>query len=1045
MSFLRPNAAAACGSALGAAIVASMIVAPPSTATTGEPVGATAADQTAIVTDSNAPDGPQLTPGPAISKKQIQRRNSEQYAGARPMWVQRPILERKRGKYSIFASATVSPHRGAAKYRKQQDRIDVTATVLPKSAAGQGLTSPETATYHKRVSVTPRKHGLVSVRIPVSKSTAKKVKRLEAQQARIVLTLVHAKDTFPKLGNVPDLHQYVPGAMTATKLRKAQVKRRVAVNLRVQRRIEKGKRPVTTTRAMAQSVSGAGQVRAQNLNQLYRRTLVVNNATPFTQAVQVNPNVACMQTDSLSGVYSQDLPPVSGEVQIFLANEGGTQGEIKPWAGSTTGNPPNAGGSVAVTDMTETGRQILDHLADELWNPEFYSSKGLIAGGLLTGIDLIAGALKALYDQENQCDPFGQYWAVTATAKTVGHVNGGEYVIYGTPKSWAYGTFTTTGKGTTSAEIGYPASHPNSLPAVGTSDLAGLESVLNSAVGQQTTVTYFDNGGMSAPVANAGGNKNWNGHAAYAQGLVQFIYPNMPSCMNNDCNNGTTAVQLGYLVDGFDDVVGPKLVRSPVATAETIVDPATKQQAISVECTIANDGNFSNPFGGKQGAPAESVDPELNSLPGSTGVDKALFAVTYFAQDAQGNFLYNADSVTGQFPGPVVGSPGAPPPNLKANGDGMQSVMMNQSTPTAVNLLPGDLDNLVNPVTGAPAEATRFGCAVIPVVSWKNMDVTANSQWGGNWPFPQQQSGGWLSSPWDNNFNFPNPVNALNVTWTGDTYLSAPVASPIYQPPTPTSVSPASGPVTGDTNVTISGSAFKPGAWVTIGGVGCSSVVVVDSETITCVTGAVTAADVRGDVVVTNPASGDSGTGKDLYTFTAEVGSVTPASGSAAGGTALTITGVGFGRDSTVMVGGKSCRFPNVVNVNKITCTTPTHPAGVVDIAVTNPRPNSTSTLPGAFTFAVPTLQVDHVYGSNLTTAGGKDITIYGPQLNGTETVTVGGRTCTNVRHFGSGIGTSDNYIACLAPSQSAAGQYDVVVSRTGYAPTTVTNALTYQ
>lgn len=85
------------------------------------------------------------------------------------------------------------------------------------------------------------------------------------------------------------------------------------------------------------------------------------------------------------------------------------------------------------------------------------------------------------------------------------------------------------------------------------------------------------------------------------------------------------------------------------------------------------------------------------------------------------------------------------------------------------------------------------------------------------------------------------------------------------------------------------------------------------------------------------------------------------------------------------------------------------------------------------------------MFGSNLTTAGGKDITIHGPQLTNAATVTVGGKACTNVRHYGSGLGTSDNYLACVAPSQAAAGSYDVVVSMPGYLPATIVNGLTYQ
>lgn len=1034
MTSPRIYARALGGSALSAAVVAAMLIAPPgATAAEEAPVAAAASDQTAIVTDPTGSSGPKLTPGPSVSQKQVQRRNSEQYAGARPMWVQQPILQRKRGKYRIFSSATVAPHRGRAKFRKHTDTLSITATVLRKGQSS--LRNPQTAAYHKRVVIGPKRNGLVTARMPISKAAAKKVKALQTQRARIVLTMVHSKDTFPKLGTTPDLHQQVRGEMTKKMLSKRQVKRRTAANLRVQRRIEAGKRAFA-----------GGTVQAQNLNQLYRRKLVISNNTPFTQHVVVNPNIACMFVNGISPseqYYTQDLTPGVGSVTFFLANGGGYTG-IQQWAGSYAGNPPADGGGSQVNEMADAGREILRTMLDTLWEPEFYSKKGLISAAVGIGVSTIVDLALAGIRNSNECNFFGQYWSVNATAMHVGSASTPNTIV-GTPKDWATGSFVSTDKEgklkSTSAEIGVPATHPDTLPAAGSPEMAALQSILNSAVGQQSTVTYFDNAGMSAPLAK----DHWNGLASFSQGLVQYLYPNIPSCEKNDCNNGTTAVQLGYLVDGYDDVVGPKLLQKPEVDATKVVDPVTLQTGVQLQCTIRNNGNFSNPFGGTQGAPGPAPAKELNSLAGTAGVDTADFAVTYYAQDAAGNYLYNKDSVSSAFPGPVVASPGAPPPNLKPNTDGNQLVGMNVTVPTALNLSATDLASLVNPSTGRAAAAVKFGCAVIPAVTWKNMDVTSGSVWGGNWPFPQVQSGGWLSSPVPNDFNNPNKVLALNVTWLGDTYLSDPVASPQYQAPKPISVSPTTGPVTGDTNVTISGQAFVPGATVTIGGVPCTSPVVVDSETITCVTGAVSAAHVRGDVRVTNPLSADVGTGKDLFTFTAEVTGVSPTSGDKNGGTPLTISGVGFGRDSTVMVGSKSCRNPVVVSTTKITCTTPAHPEGAVDVAVTNPRPLSTSTQSGAYSYiyvAPPALQINSVFGSP-TTAGGREITIYGPQLNGSETVTVGGRACTNVRHWGTD-GTADNYISCAAPAQPAAGQYDVVVSRSGYAPATVVNGLTY-
>jgi len=72
--------------------------------------------------------------------------------------------------------------------------------------------------------------------------------------------------------------------------------------------------------------------------------------------------------------------------------------------------------------------------------------------------------------------------------------------------------------------------------------------------------------------------------------------------------------------------------------------------------------------------------------------------------------------------------------------------------------------------------------------------------------------------------------------------------------PTVTSVSPNSGPTTGGTTMTITGTGFVSGATVTVGGSFCASVVVVSATSITCVTPAGSFG--AKNVVVTNADTG---------------------------------------------------------------------------------------------------------------------------------------------------------------------------------------------
>lgn len=78
--------------------------------------------------------------------------------------------------------------------------------------------------------------------------------------------------------------------------------------------------------------------------------------------------------------------------------------------------------------------------------------------------------------------------------------------------------------------------------------------------------------------------------------------------------------------------------------------------------------------------------------------------------------------------------------------------------------------------------------------------------------------------------------------------------------------------------------------------------------------------------------------------------SVSPATGPASGGTNVTLTGAGFASGATVTFGGASATNVSVTSATAITCTTPTHAAGAVDVAVAVPARGS-ATLPSGFTY----------------------------------------------------------------------------------------------
>ena len=158
----------------------------------------------------------------------------------------------------------------------------------------------------------------------------------------------------------------------------------------------------------------------------------------------------------------------------------------------------------------------------------------------------------------------------------------------------------------------------------------------------------------------------------------------------------------------------------------------------------------------------------------------------------------------------------------------------------------------------------------------------------------------------------------------------------------------------GGTSVTITGTGFLAGATVTLGGTAATNVNVASSTSITATTPAHAAGAVS--VVVTN-SDAQSGSLNNGYTYrnpAPTVTSITPTTGTAAGGTSVTITGTGFLAGATVSLGGTAATGVNVVGSTSITATTPAHAAGAVNVVVTNTDAQS-GTLTNGYTYTTST------------------------------------------------------------------------------------------
>ena len=257
---------------------------------------------------------------------------------------------------------------------------------------------------------------------------------------------------------------------------------------------------------------------------------------------------------------------------------------------------------------------------------------------------------------------------------------------------------------------------------------------------------------------------------------------------------------------------------------------------------------------------------------------------------------------------------------------------------------------------------------------------------------------------------------------SGFTYVVAPTVS---------SVSPNSGPIAGGTAVTITGTNFAAGATVKFGATAATNVVVVSSTSIT----ATTPAGSAGAVTVTVTVNGQSGslTNGFTYVVTPTVSSVSPNSGSTAGGTAVTITGTNFVAGATVTFGSAAATNVVVVNSTTITATTPAGSTGAVTVTVT--VSGQSGSLASGFTYVVaPT--VSNVSPNNGPATGGTAVTITGTNFAAGATVKFGATAATNV------VVVSSTSITATTPAGSA-GAVTVAVTVNGQTGS-LTNGFTY-
>ena len=223
-------------------------------------------------------------------------------------------------------------------------------------------------------------------------------------------------------------------------------------------------------------------------------------------------------------------------------------------------------------------------------------------------------------------------------------------------------------------------------------------------------------------------------------------------------------------------------------------------------------------------------------------------------------------------------------------------------------------------------------------------------------------------------------------------------------PPKLTSVSPSSGTTAGGTVITLQGLRLSGATKISVRGVPCTSFSVETPTSATCVTPPGKAGTAS---VVVRTASGANASNK-RFTYAVlppVVKSVSPNSGTTAGGTSITITGDNLTGATSILVGGKACPSFSVISISSATCTTPPGAAGTASVVVTTSNGTSASNTLYTYTTTTPTPtptptpsgspSVTAVSPTSGTVAGGDVITITGSNFTGASSILVGGKACT--------------------------------------------------
>ena len=232
----------------------------------------------------------------------------------------------------------------------------------------------------------------------------------------------------------------------------------------------------------------------------------------------------------------------------------------------------------------------------------------------------------------------------------------------------------------------------------------------------------------------------------------------------------------------------------------------------------------------------------------------------------------------------------------------------------------------------------------------------------------------------------------ISVTTLGGT--SATTSADIFQysayVPSVSAISPASGPAAGGTTVTVSGKALTGATTVFFGANKGSTISVNAAGTVLTVKSPPGTSGSAVNVRVKTAEGTSPVVSADLFTYGPTLTSLSPATGSTAGGTQVTITGTGFSTVTHVKFATTTAQSFTVRSATQLVAVSPVHAAGTVGVSVTTTAGTTPTTVHDIYKYVIPVPVVSAVSPASGPSAGGTTVTVSGSGLAGATTVFFG-------------------------------------------------------